>query len=190
MTYTYAPSVCPPPPVPHPHPFTAPSPTHLPLPDTPPGGEAGTGSVPADLEKIRFLSIWRQDSESPAPAAVPQSPDPVTPVVIKTQSHQPRGLLHSHPTKSPRRYQDSEPQPRPLFHSHPTQSPQSLSRLRVTSPGGCSTVTRPSHPVVIKARSHQPRPLFHSHPTQSPRRYQGSESPAPVAVPQSPDPVN
>ena len=125
VTYTYAPSVCPP----VPHPFTAPTPTHLPLPDTPPGGEAGTGSVPADLEKTRFLSIWRQDPESPAPAAVPQSPDPVT---------------------------------------------QSLSRLRVTSPGGCSTATRPSHPVVIKAQSHRPRGLLHSHPTQSPRRYHGA----------------
>ena len=62
--------------------------------------------MPADLEKTRFLSIWRQDPESPAPAAVPQSPDPVT---------------------------------------------QSLSRLRVTGPEACSTVTRPSHPVVITA---------------------------------------
>ena len=130
----------PPPLSPTHHPFPAPSPTHLPLPDTPPGGEAGTGNVPTDLEKTRFPSIWQQDPESPAPAAVPQSPDPVT---------------------------------------------QSLSRLRVTSPGDYSTITRPSQLVVIKAQSHQPRRLLHSHPTQSPSRYQDSESPVPGPAPQS-----
>ena len=92
--------------------------------------------------------------------SAPPPPSPPPPPLHSPQPHTPTPPRHT----TRRRSRDRKR----ADGSGEDSVPEHLAaRLRVPSPGRCSTVTRPSHP----------------------SRYQDSESPAPGAAPQSPDQV-